>query len=121
MNTSLAPFIQVYNLLEECKKFFKDYSESKQSDEEHKLKKKSIGVNLIKSGKSKSDKNSTTTKFKAFNFQKHSLSNVTKFEMPMSHFTGQNFWILKATNLNRGRGIHVFRDLKSLKKLIEDY
>jgi len=28
--------------------------------------------------------------------------------MPVSHFTGHNFWILKATHLNRGRGIHVF-------------
>lgn len=41
--------------------------------------------------------------------------------MPLSHFEGENFWILKATNLNRGRGIHVFRDLKSLHKIIDDY
>ena len=80
-----------------------------------------LGVNLAKGGKSKADKNSGTTKFKTFNFSKHSASHFTKFEMPVSHFAGQNFWILKATNLNRGRGIHVFRDLKSLKKLIEDY
>ena len=41
--------------------------------------------------------------------------------MPLSHFCGNNFWILKATNLNRGRWIHVFRDLPSLYKLIESY
>ena len=41
--------------------------------------------------------------------------------MPLSHCAGQNFWILKATNLNRGRGIHVFNDLESLKTLIDDY
>jgi hypothetical protein len=28
---------------------------------------------------------------------------------------------LKATFLNRGRGIHVFRDLKTLKNLIQEY
>jgi hypothetical protein len=34
---------------------------------------------------------------------------------------GYNLWILKATFLNRGRGIHVFRDLNSLKTLIMEY
>jgi hypothetical protein len=29
--------------------------------------------------------------------------------------------MLKATHLNRGRGIHVFRDLKQLKHLIQTY
>lgn len=41
--------------------------------------------------------------------------------MPFSHFTGQNFWILKAINLNRGRGIHVFNNLTDLKSLIQYY
>ena len=41
--------------------------------------------------------------------------------MPLSHFSGKNFWILKATNLNRGRGIHVFRDIQTLNKLIDCY
>lgn len=72
-----------------------------------------------KNTKNKAD--STVTKFKTFNFQKHGNAQFTKYEMPLSHFAGQNFWIMKATNLNRGRGIHVFNDLKSLKKLIEDY
>lgn len=77
-----------------------------------------MNINLIKSKPNKSD---TSTKFKTFNFQKRANSHYTKFEMPLSHFAGYNFWILKATNLNRGRGIHVFSDLKSLKKLVEDY
>jgi hypothetical protein len=30
-------------------------------------------------------------------------------------------WLLKPTHLNRGRGIHVFRDLDDLHKLIKEY
>jgi hypothetical protein len=30
-------------------------------------------------------------------------------------------WLLKPTHLNRGRGIHVFRDLETLNKLIKQY
>jgi len=30
-------------------------------------------------------------------------------------------WLLKPTFLNRGRGIHVFSDLKTLEKIIKDY
>ena len=41
--------------------------------------------------------------------------------MPLCHFDSYNLWILKPTHLNRGRGIHVFRDLESLHKLIKQY
>ena len=54
---------------------------------------------------------SNVTKFKAFNFDKHHNTQHTKYTMPLSHFEGHNFWILKATNLNRGRGIHVFQTI----------
>ena len=30
-------------------------------------------------------------------------------------------WLLKPTNENRGRGIHVFKDIRSLKSLITEY
>lgn len=60
------------------------------------------------------------TKFKSFNFQKRGTSVYTRMKMPLSHCVGKNFWILKATNLNRGRGIHVFNDLESLKNLIKE-
>ena len=40
---------------------------------------------------------------------------------PLSHFDGFNLWIIKPTHLNRGRGIHVFRDLPTLHKLIKEY
>lgn len=41
--------------------------------------------------------------------------------MPLCHFDSYNLWILKPTHLNRGRGIHVFRDLDTLHKLIKQY
>lgn len=41
--------------------------------------------------------------------------------MPKCHFDSYNLWILKPTHLNRGRGIHVFRDLDTLNKLIKQY
>lgn len=41
--------------------------------------------------------------------------------MPKCHFDGFNLWILKPTHLNRGRGIHVFRDLETLNQLIKQY
>jgi hypothetical protein len=39
----------------------------------------------------------------------------------MSHFNGYNLWLLKPTHLNRGRGIHVFRDLDDLHRLVKEY
>ena len=41
--------------------------------------------------------------------------------MGKDHCSGQNLWILKPTNLNRGVGIHLFNDLNDLEKLLEDY
>lgn len=41
--------------------------------------------------------------------------------MPICHFDSYNLWLLKPTHLNRGRGIHVFRDLETLHKLIKQY
>jgi hypothetical protein len=41
--------------------------------------------------------------------------------MPLCHFDSYNLWILKPTHLNRGRGIHVFRDIDTLHKLIKQY
>lgn len=58
------------------------------------------------------------TKFKTFNFERRS---TTKYSMPQCHFDGYNLWLLKPTHLNRGRGIHVFRDLDTLHKLIREY
>ena len=52
---------------------------------------------------------------------KKTALQYTKFTMPLCHFTGHNLWILKPTGLNRGRGIHVFQSMDSLKELIKAY
>lgn len=57
-----------------------------------------------------------STKFRTFTFEKRAS---TKYILPLSHFDGFNLWLLKPTHLNRGRGIHVFRDLDTLHKLIK--
>lgn len=62
--------------------------------------------------------NKNSTKFRAFNFER---KNHIKYSMPKCHFDSYNLWILKPTHLNRGRGIHVFRDLETLNKLIKQY
>ena len=59
-----------------------------------------------------------STKFIQFNFEKRSYA---KLACPLSHFDGYNLWLLKPTHLNRGRGIHVFRELTTLHKLIREY
>jgi hypothetical protein len=48
-------------------------------------------------------------------------TKTKKYTMPLCHFDSYNLWILKPTHLNRGRGIHVFRDLDTLKRLIKQY
>ena len=44
-----------------------------------------------------------------------------KYTMPLCHFDSYNLWLLKPTHLNRGRGIHVFRDIETLVKLVKQY
>jgi len=58
------------------------------------------------------------TKIRAFNFER---KKHQKMSMPLCHFDSFNLWLLKPTHLNRGRGIHVFRDLETLHKLIKQY
>ena len=41
--------------------------------------------------------------------------------MPFCHYSGFNLWILKATRLNQGQGIHVCNSLPQTKQLIEKY
>jgi hypothetical protein len=70
-----------------------------------------------KKGSVKAVQTSQSFKFKTFQFEK----KLVKYTMPLCHFDSYNLWILKPTNLNRGRGIHVFRDLETLRKLIKQY
>ncbi|CAG9333914.1 unnamed protein product [Blepharisma stoltei] len=65
----------------------------------------------------KDDNKRTLTKQKLFSFD-----SVTQTKMPPStHFLGENIWILKPSGFNRGRGIHVFNDLETLKNLFTEY
>lgn len=41
--------------------------------------------------------------------------------MPFCHYSGHNLWILKATKLNQGQGIHVCNNLAQVKSLIQKY
>ena len=54
-------------------------------------------------------------------FMPEYMLKKTTYIMPLSHFSGHNLWVLKPIGLNRGNGIHIFRDLKDLKKLIDNY
>ena len=36
-------------------------------------------------------------------------------------FDGQNLWVLKPNDLNRGWGVELFSTIDDLKRLIEDY
>lgn len=44
-----------------------------------------------------------------------------KYLLKDTFFTGQNVWILKATEFNRGVGIHVFNSLQTMGKLLREY
>jgi hypothetical protein len=43
---------------------------------------------------------------------------ISRLEMPLSHYQGKNAWILKPTGCNRGKGIHVVDSVKDVKKFI---
>lgn len=122
MNNALSSFYSVFNLLEETKSVFTGINATQNLHSDPILDESILNVNLSKANMPMSNAKSSNlgTKFKTFNFQKRGSSFSTKLEMPLSHCAGYNFWILKATNLNRGRGIHVFNDLDSLKTLIAE-
>jgi len=63
-----------------------------------------------------------TTFFQIFN-QKYfnKLGNKTNIRIPPTHYLGQNIWILKALDLNRGRGIIVVNNLDEIKKTLKKY
>ena len=120
--TALSEFYNVYNTLEQSSKVIKKYdSENEYSDCNKHV--KLINNELYKSlqGSKLSKDTSNISRFNSFTLNNKRTSAHTKMEMPLSHFSGNNFWILKATNLNRGRGIHVFKDLQSLHQLIDWY
>ena len=45
----------------------------------------------------------------------------TKYTLNSNMFDGNNFWLIKPTDYNRGRGVEVFNSLETFKKLILEY
>ena len=139
INSELSSFVNTFSLLEYQKQNFSqaDYDKLLNDDEgtiqsinDHLDKfscysKSKIMVNeslesryVTKQNMNMKDTTSLT-RVQSFNFQKPKNSDFTQLTMPLSHFDSHNFWILKATNLNRGRGIHVFSTLSQLFELIK--
>jgi len=58
---------------------------------------------------------------KPINENKEDNSQYINYKLPGTHYVGQNFWLLKPTGLNRGRGVHVFNRLKQLRKHLLEY
>jgi hypothetical protein len=114
INSSLSEFTLIFNIFEKKKEIFDeiDKQEWEEFDE------------AIPDNDSTFHKKREEVLYippKAFSYPSKGGSSYTVPMIPMCHFAGQNFWILKAINLNRGRGIHVFNDLKELKKLVKKY
>ena len=82
--------------------------------------KKSLKSNRLTQKIFKGDKQSPI-RLLPVSYDKRCTSQYNRYTMPLSHFSGFNLWLLKPTHLNRGRGIHVFKDLDTLKQLIVKY
>ena len=139
INNELSSFVNTFSLLEYQKQNFSqtDYDKLLTDDEDiiqsindqlnkfSSYSKPKIMVNELLESRYTTKQNTnlkdtmTITKIQSFNFHKPKRSDYTQLSMPLSHFNSHNFWILKATNLNRGRGIHVFSSLLQLFELIK--
>ena len=73
---------------------------------------------LIEGQSKEEDLKSYTDYFRA-NLVKR-VGNKQKIIIPRSNYVGKNTWLLKRTNLNRGRQIKIFSDLKSILNEIEE-
>ena len=65
----------------------------------------------------KTDKNGKTEKIQKF--QKIGMN--TMVEIPLTHFTYRNIWVIKAINLNRGKCIKVVYNFDEMEKTIEKF
>ena len=71
------------------------------------------------------NKNGNITKNIKYNelfstYQIKKLGSIQKIEIPETHYTGHNLWILKAVNLNRGMCIKVENNLENIEKDINN-
>ena len=74
--------------------------------------------NMIEGTVKEKDEKSYTDYFRA-NLVKR-VGNVQKIIIPKSNYIGRNTWLLKRTNLNRGRQIKIFSDLRLILNEIEE-
>ena len=74
--------------------------------------------NMIEGTVKEKDEKSYTDYFRA-NLVKR-VGNVQKIIIPKSNYIGRNTWLLKRTNLNRGRQIKIFSDLRVILNEIEE-
>jgi Tubulin-tyrosine ligase family len=78
-----------------------------------------IYFNLLE--KHKSDKLGALNKEVMGNHMFLKSKQYTKYTMCPNMFDGKNFWLIKPTDFNRGRGVQVFNTLEQFKKLIIEY
>ena len=74
--------------------------------------------NMIEGTVKEKDEKSYTDYFRA-NLVKR-VGNVQKIIIPKSNYIGRNTWLLKRTNVNRGRQIKIFSDLRLILNEIEE-
>ena len=70
-------------------------------------------------GQMKEDEEKSYTDYFRANLVKR-VGNKQKVIIPRSNYIGKNTWLLKRTNLNRGRQIKIFSDLKLILDEIEE-
>ena len=52
---------------------------------------------------------------------KNKIGSNTLIELPISHYSGKNMWVIKAINLNRGMCIKVVNNFNDMKEVIEKF
>ena len=110
IHKSLRPFTIFFKVLDSIKDNILEITQKLNSN-----------MNKFKNFDVKIDSDLKKQLFIPLGLEKKGIPQFTKYIMPLCHFTGNNFWILKPTSFNRGRGIHVFNNLKKLKELIKSY
>ena len=65
--------------------------------------------------------NNKSTKNNNINNQDKKIGINTVIEIPKSHYSGKNMWVIKAINLNRGMCIKVVDTFKEMEEVIEKF
>ena len=87
----------VFNIFEKNKQIFKDIEDNKITEIDEANLDRDLTVPL------EPNEFVSMSPTKSFSLPSRGGSEFSIPSMPISHFVGRNFWILKAINLNRGR------------------